>query len=144
MLKGLDPILNADVLYALAAMGHGDEIAIVDRNFPSASVAKRLIRLDGLGTAPVARAIVSVFPLDTFVDEPIIRMQVVEDAAQVPEVQSEFLEIAGRADGRALRMGGLPRMDFYERARSAFAVVATGETRPYGCFLLSKGVVAVS
>jgi len=142
MLKGLDPLLDADLLFVLAGMGHGDEIAIVDRNFPAAALAQRLVRLTGNDTSSVARAIFSVLPIDTYVDAPLIRMQVVEDPEAIPPVQSELLQIAELAEGRPLTMGSLPRMRFYERAKRAFAIVATGEARGYGDFLISKGGVA--
>jgi L-fucose mutarotase len=144
MLKGLDPLLDADLLYALAAMGHGDQLAIVDRNFPAVALARRLIRLTGSDTGAVARAIFSVFPVDTYVDEPIVTMQVVDRPEEVPVVQGELLEIASGAEGRSVRMGSLTRMEFYRRAKDAFAIVATGESRGYGNFLVSKGGVAGS
>jgi L-fucose mutarotase len=144
MLKGIDPLLNADLLHVLAAMGHGDEVALVDRNFPAASHARRLVRLDGVDTAAAGRAILSVFPLDTFVDQPLVRMEVVGAPDDVTPVQSDFLRLAETVEGRDLSMGALPRHEFYERARSAFAIVATSEERPYGCFLLVKGVIGAA
>jgi L-fucose mutarotase len=144
MLKGIDPLLNADLLYVLAAMGHGDELALVDTNFPATSHAQRLVRLDGVDTAVAGRAILGLFPLDTFVDEPLVRMEVVGAPADVTSVQAELHRLAETAEGRTLTMGALPRREFYERARSAFAVVATGESRPYGCFLLAKGVLGAA
>jgi L-fucose mutarotase len=141
VLKNIDPLLNPDLLYALAAMGHGDELAIVDRNFPAASTARRLVRFDGASTVEALRAILSVLPLDTFVLAPIIRMEVVDDPASVPDVQAEVLAVASAIEGRQLQCGSLERYAFYERSRSAFATVLTGETRPYGCVLLVKGVV---
>jgi L-fucose mutarotase len=140
MLKGLDPLLHADLLYALASMGHGDEIAIVDNNFPAASLAQRLVRLDGVGTDAAARAILSVLPLDTFVETPLVRMEIVGDPTTIPAVQAEFRDICQAAEGREISMTSLTRMAFYDRTRAAYAVVATGENRPYGCFLLVKGV----
>jgi L-fucose mutarotase len=140
VLKGIDPLLHADLLYALAAMGHGDEIAIVDNNFPASSVARRLVRLDGVGTEAAGQAILSVLPLDTFVDAPLVRMEIVGDPETVTAVQAEFHEICENAEGRGITMASLTREAFYDRARTAFAVVATSENRPYGCFLLVKGV----
>jgi L-fucose mutarotase len=141
MLKGIDPLLNADLLYVLAAMGHGDELALVDNNFPATSHAQRLVRLDGVDTSVAGRAILTVFPLDTFVDEPLLRMEVVGAPDDVTPVQAEFHRLAEAAEGRDLSMGSLERHAFYERARSAFAIVSTSDARPYGCFLLVKGVV---
>lgn len=141
MLKNLDPLLHADLLHALAAMGHGDELALVDRNFPAAALARRLVRLDGVGVVRVGQAILSVFPLDSFVEHPVLRMAVVGDPQEIPLVQREFQEAIDRAESRPWPMGQVERFAFYERARDAFAVVATGEDRAYGCFLLKKGVI---
>jgi L-fucose mutarotase len=141
MLKNIDPLLNADLLQVLAAMGHGDDIALVDRNFPAASTARRLIRLDGVDAVSAGRAVLSVFPLDSFVDHPVLRMQMVAKPDEVPPVQQDFQKIIDAAEGRPWPMGSLERFAFYEAARQAFAVVATNESRPYGCFLLKKGVI---
>ena len=141
MLKNIDPLLNADLLHVLAAMGHGDDIALVDRNFPATSIARRLIRLDGADVVSVGRAVLSVFPLDSFVNHPVLRMQMVGKPDEVPPVQQDFQKIIDAAEGRSWPMGSLERFAFYEAARQAFAVVATNESRPYGCFLLKKGVI---
>jgi L-fucose mutarotase len=141
MLKGIPALLNADVLYLLAAMGHGDEVALVDRNFPATSLSRRLARLDGTDVCTAGRAILSLFPLDTFVAEPVTRMEVVGDPHGIPEVQSDFCKLAEEAEGRSISVASLERTAFYARSREAFAVIATSESRPYGCFLLTKGVV---
>jgi Fucose dissimilation pathway protein FucU len=142
MLKGLDPLLPPDLLHALAAMGHGDELALVDRNYPATSTSQRLIRLDGADTAAAARAILGLFPLDTFVDEPLLRMEVVGSPDEVTPVQRELAGIASELEDREVAMGSLERFAFYERSRGAFATVITGEDAPYACFLLIKGVIA--
>lgn len=139
MLKGLSPLLSPDLLHALASMGHGDEIVLADANFPAASHGRRLLRLPGLGAPAVLDAVLSVLPLDSFVAQPALTMQVVGDAAAVPETVNEFnalLQTHGYAPSAALE-----RFAFYERAAQAFAVVATGERRIYGNILLKKGVV---
>ena len=141
MLKNIDPLLNADLLHVLAAMGHGDDIALVDRNFPATANARRLIRLTGADVIAVGRAVLSVLPLDSFVDHPVRRMQIVGKPDEVPPVQQEFQKVVDAAEGRAWPMGSIERFAFYETARQAFAVVATSESRPYGCFLLKKGVI---
>jgi L-fucose mutarotase len=141
MLKNVDPLLNAELLHVLAAMGHGDDIALVDRNFPAASTARRLIRIDGADVVSVGRAVLSVFPLDSFVDHPVLRMQIVGKPDEVPPVQQDFQKIVDAAEGRTWLMGSMERFAFYEATRQAFAVVATNESRPYGCFLLKKGVI---
>jgi len=141
MLKNIDPLLNADLLHVLAAMGHGDDIALVDRNFPATANARRLIRLTGADVVAVGRAVLSVFPLDSFVDHPVRRMQMVGKPDEVPPVQQDFQKVVDAAEGRAWPMGSIERFAFYEAARQAFAVVATSASRPYGCFLLKKGVI---
>jgi L-fucose mutarotase len=141
MLKGLDPLLGPDLLHVLAAMGHGDELLVADGNFPAASIARRLVRLDGVDAPRALRAILSVFPLDTFVPTPARVMAVVGDPGAVPAPVRDFQAIVDAAAGRPVPLEALERFAFYERARAAFAVVATGEPRPYGNILLVKGVV---
>ncbi len=141
MLKGIDPLLHPDLLHALRAMGHGDELAIVDANFPAASMGRRVIRLDGVSATRALEAVLSVLPLDDFVDAPCARMEVVGDPEAVPEICREFQAIVDRVEQRAVALAPLERFAFYARAREAFAVVQTGETRLYGNLLLKKGVV---
>lgn len=141
MLKGIDPILSPELLHALAAMGHGDELAVVDANFPAASVARRLVRLDGIPAPRALQAILSLLPLDTFTDAPAAVMAVVGDPAAVPPPVREFQPIVDAAAGRPVRLVALERFAFYERARAAFAIVATGDARAYGNILVTKGVV---
>lgn len=145
MLKGLDPLLNADVLYALQAMGHGDDVILADVNFPSDSVARstvlgRVLRIDA--PAPrVARAILSVFPLDSFVPAPAGRMEVVGKPYEVLPVQAEVQREIDAAEGKALAMAGIERFAFYDLAKKAYCVVQTSERRFYGCFVFKKGVI---
>jgi L-fucose mutarotase len=141
MLKGLDPLLSADLLQVLRAMGHGDELAIVDANFPAATMGRRLVRLDGVSATRALEAVLTLMPLDDFVDEPCARMQVVDDPDAVPEVCQEFQKIIDAAEGGRFRLGRIERFAFYERARQAFALVQTGETRLYGNVLLKMGVI---
>jgi L-fucose mutarotase len=141
MLKGLDPLLGADLLHALRSMGHGDDLVIVDANFPAATMGRRVIPMDGVSATRALEAVLSVMPLDDFVDEPCARMQVVDDPDAVPEICKEFQAIIDRAEGKRFRLAAIERFAFYERARQAFAVVATGETRLYGNVLLKMGVV---
>ena len=146
MLKGLDPVLSADLLWVLAAMGHGDDIALVDANHPAeriarASISGRLIRLPGLTMERAARAILSVLPLDDFTPDPVRRMEVVGHPAEMPPVQRLVqAEIAHAAPG--VVMHGIERFAFYDAAKASFAVVQAGDPRPYGCFLFRKGVIA--
>lgn len=142
MLKGIDPLLNADLLYALRAMGHGDDIVIADAHFPSETMAtRRLIRMDAANGPRVLEAILSVMPLDDFVPDPALRIEVVGDEQSVPEVCAEYARQVDRATAGAVQLGQIERFAFYERSKKAFAVVATGETRLYGCILLKKGVI---
>jgi L-fucose mutarotase len=145
MLKGIDPILNADVLHALRAMGHGDDLIIADTNFPSQSVALEtslgeLLRIDA-PAARVAQAVLSVYPLDTFVDDAAARMEVVGSANEIPDVQREVQAAIDAAEGKPWPMIGIERFAFYERAKRAFAVIQTAERRFYGCFAFRKGVI---
>jgi L-fucose mutarotase len=141
MLKTLDPLLSADLLHVLASMGHGDELAIVDAHFPAASMAQRLVRIDGAGAPEVLAACLSLMPLDTFIECPAHRMELVHAPEEVPEVAHDFQRAIDRAEGRHVPLGKVGRHAFYERAKRAYAIVATGETRPYGCILVIKGVV---
>jgi L-fucose mutarotase len=146
MLKNIDPLLNADVLYALRAMGHGDALILCDTNFPADSVARqttfgRLLRIDGVDAPRAARAILSVFPLDSFVDHAALRMEVVGKPDEVPAVQAEVQREIDRAEGKSSPMGSIERFAFYERARQSYCVIATGERRFYGCFVFQKGVI---
>lgn len=146
MLKGIDNRLNAEVLGCLRAMGHGDVLIIADTNFPSDSVARvtvtgQLLRMDNLTAAEAMQAILSVLPLDTFVDDFAGRMEVVGDATGIPPVQAEVQAEIDAAEGRARPMISIERFAFYDLARNAYAVVQTGERRFYGCFMLRKGVI---
>ena len=141
MLKGIDPLLGPDLLQVLAAMGHGDELAIVDANFPAASTAQRLIRIGGVGAPAVLSAVLTLLPLDTFTDTPAAVMAVVGDPGAVPPPVREFQAILDGVAGKPVRVGTIDRHAFYERARAAFAVVATGERRFYGNILVTKGVI---
>lgn len=145
MLKGIDPRLNAEVLYVLRAMGHGDVLILSDTNFPSDSVAQdtthgQLLRMDNLTSAEAMEAVLSVLPLDTFVDDFAGRMEIVGDASTLPPVQTEVAtEIAKTGETRD--MVSIERFAFYDMAREAYAVIQTGERRFYGCFMLRKGVI---
>jgi L-fucose mutarotase len=141
MLKGLDPLLSADLLYVLRAMGHGDELVIVDANFPAATMGRRVVRIEGVSATRALEAVLSVMPLDDFVAEPCARMEVVGDPDAVPEVCAEFQKIIAGAEAGRFQLAKLERFAFYERARQAFALLQTGETRLYGNVLLKMGVV---
>ncbi|CAN7705096.1 RbsD/FucU family protein [Mesorhizobium sp. LjNodule214] len=145
MLKGINPLLNADVLQALRAMGHGDDLIVCDTNFPADSVARqtalgRLLRIDA-SAADVAKAVLSVYPLDTFVDDAAARMEIVGKPDEVPPVQKEVQKEIDAAEGKAWPMISVERYAFYERAKKAYCVIQSGERRFYGCFAFRKGVV---
>ena len=145
MLKSIDPLLNADVLYALRAMGHGDDLIIADTNFPSDSVAREtvlgeLLRIDA-PAARVARAVLSVMPLDSFVDDAAARMEIVGSPDEIPEVQREVQAEIDAAEGKPWPMISIERYAFYERSKQAYAVIQSHERRFYGCFAFRKGVI---
>lgn len=146
MLKGIDPRLNAEVLFALRAMGHGDVLILSDTNFPSDAIAGEtvlgeLLRMDNLSAGAAAEAILSVFPLDTFVDDFAGRMEIVGDPDDIPPVQREVQAAIDAAEGAPRPMVGIERFAFYDLAKDAYAVIQTGERRFYGCFMLRKGVI---
>ncbi len=145
MLKGIDPRLNAEVLYVLRAMGHGDVLIIADTNFPSDSIAREtvygdLLRMDNISAGEAVEAVLSVMPLDTFVEDFAGRMEIVDSPDEIPPVQQEVQgAIAGTGEVRS--MVSIERFAFYDMAREAYAVIQTGERRFYGCFMLRKGVI---
>ncbi|MDE0521136.1 MAG: ribose ABC transporter [Boseongicola sp.] len=146
MLKGIDPRLNADVLYALRAMGHGDVLIIADTNFPADSIARdttlgELLHMDNLTAVEAAEAVLSVLPLDTFVDDFAGRMEVVDAPKEIPPVQEEVQAAIDSAEGMHRALIGIERFAFYDLARDSYAVIQTGERRFYGCFMFRKGVI---
>jgi L-fucose mutarotase len=142
VLKGIPTLIGPELLHALRTMGHGDDIAIVDANFPSASNAARLVRADGHSATDVLRAVLELMPVDTVRPDPVRVMEVTEDPSSKPPIVVEFERIASEVEGRTLRARALPRAEFYATARSAFVIVATGERRLYGNVLVTKGVIA--
>jgi L-fucose mutarotase len=146
MLKSIDPILNAEVLQALRAMGHGDDLVLCDTNFPADSVARqtvigKLLRIDNVTAARAAKAILSVMPLDAFVEKPALRMEVVGKPAEILPVAAEVQLEIDAAEGKSWPMGTVERFAFYDLAKKAYCVVQTGERRFYGCFIFKKGVI---
>ncbi|MDA9609662.1 MAG: RbsD/FucU domain-containing protein [Paracoccaceae bacterium] len=144
MLKGIDPLLNANVLGVLRAMGHGDDLIITDTNFPSDSVARQtvygsLLRIDA-SAADVVQAVLSVMPIDTFVDDAAARMEVVDEPKTILPVMTEVQDKVSAVDGPN-RMLPIERFSFYDRAKKAYAIIQTGERRFYGCFAFRKGVI---
>lgn len=142
MLKGIDPLLSGELLKVLDEMGHGDQLLLVDRNYPAASSGKTVIRLGEVTVVRAAAAILGVFPLDSFVTHPLERMEVENDAIKTTSNQEEILRIARATHGTSLEYGVIPRSDFYGRAREAYAVIHTLDDQPYGCFIFQKGVIS--
>ena len=139
MLKNIPAILSPGLLKTLMEMGHGDELVISDGNFPAASHTKNLIRADGHGTAEILRAVLSLFPLDTFVQQPVVLMNV-PAGSEEPPIWVEYAKIIEEFEpGREIVL--TERFAFYERARQAYAIVATGESALYANIILKKGVV---
>ncbi len=146
MLKGIDPRLSAGIVHALMLMGHGDDLLICDVNHPAATIAKqttygRLIDMPGCDIAAGAAAILTLMPLDGFVEAPVTRMQVVGDPQAEMPVFARMQAAVDAAEGRRVPMQSLERFAFYEAARRAFCVVRTSDPGPYGCFLMKMGVV---
>ena len=141
MLKGIDPLLSGDLLKVLDDMGHGDELVIADRNFPAYATGLPVIRLGEVSVTRAVEAVLSVFPLDTFIPHPLERMVVAEDPSRTTTRGDEILAAAISAEGRELEWGVIPRFEFYERAAKAYAVIHTLEDEGYNDFILTKGVV---
>ncbi len=139
MLIGIDPLLTPDMLHALAAMGHGDRIVLVDANYP-ATRGRRTVALPGANTPRALRAVLSLLPIDRFVDHPVAVMQVVGEPHTIPPVVAEMNDIL-RAHHAAPAIG-IERHAFYAAAETAYVIVQTGERRFYGNVMLTKGVLA--
>ena len=142
MLHGIDRLLTPDLLHALAAMGHGDVITIVDANFPAARCANRLILSPGIDATAMLRAVLSLLPVDDFIPTPILTMQVVGAPDKIPEAVASFHQVAASAGVESGRIKAVERFDFYNIARDSFAIVQTGDCRLYANIAITKGVIA--
>ncbi len=140
MLKGIPHIVSPDLLFVLQAMGHGDQITIVDGNYPGASAGPELVRLDGHSATDVLDAILTLMPLDDFVDDPAVCMQVVGNAGKREPIMDDFEAIIKKHEPK-MKLTSLERFAFYDRANSGYAIVQTGEHRLYGNVILKKGVI---
>ena len=140
MLKGISSVISPELLKILMEMGHGDELVIGDGNFPAASMAQRLVRADGHGVPELLDAILALFPLDTFVERPVTLMAVVPGHDYQPTIWDEFRRIIQRHEPFN-EFEFVDRFAFYDRARQAYAILATGETSLYANVILKKGVV---
>ncbi len=138
MLKGVPPQLSPELLMVLAEMGHGDEIAIVDGNYPAQSAGPLVIRADGMGAPEMVEAVTKLMPLDTFSDVNVCYMDNGQD--EKPEVWKEFDAVLARS-GEEAKVEAIDRFEYYDRAQDAYAIVATSETKLYACIILKKGVI---
>ena len=141
MLKNIPKILSPELVKILMEMGHGDEIVIADGNFPSETIGKRVVRCDGHGVPELLDAIMKLFPLDTYTDKPVMLMEVVPGDPVVPTIWDEYKEIISKYEPENCKIEMIERFAFYERAKTAYAVVATGEEAIYANIILKKGVV---
>jgi L-fucose mutarotase len=141
VLKNIDPLLSGSLLELLDRMGHGDVVALVDRNFPAYRYGAPVIDFRGVDTQRAAEALLSVFPLDGFVDEAVHRMEIDGAPDEITAATASLQKAADAAEGRSVRIASVARFAFYDMAKPAYAFVQTGETVPYSCYLLRKGVV---
>jgi L-fucose mutarotase len=141
MLKGIPPVISPELMSVLMKMGHGDEIVLADGHFPSDSHALRIVRADGHGVLELLEAVLKFFPLDSFVEKPAAVMQPVHTEHQEPPIWKNFRRLLESGEGRNVELEEVKRFAFYERARSAYAIVATSETAVYANLILKKGIV---
>ncbi|MCD2172149.1 RbsD/FucU family protein [Rhizobium sp. C4] len=146
MLKGINPAVTAELMTVLMSMGHGDDIVICDINHPAATIARetthgKVVDLAGCDLPRAAEVILSLMPLDTFVETPVLRMKVVNDPERIMPIHTSIQQVVDRVEGRSVGMGALERFDFYEAAKKAYAIVRTSDPGPYGCFILRMGVI---
>lgn len=143
MLKGISPLISPELLKILASMGHGDEIVLSDAHFPADTMNNNVIRADGLKIADLLEAILPLFELDSYVEYPLVMMAAVEGDTLDPAVEDGYMKSIKISNPQISKIDRISRFDFYDRTKSAFAVVITGETAKYGNILLKKGVTPV-
>ena len=141
MLINVDPILSPDILKTLREMGHGDRLVISDINYPAHSNHNRVHRLDGLDMTTVMRSILSVFPLDSFVDSAVYRMEVDNQPDEINDANKEVIDTIKEVSGDHWKIGSYERQEFYQQSKSTYAYITTSERRPYCNFILTKGVI---
>ena len=145
MLIKIDPILSPELLFTLRTMGHGDKLVLADANFPANSMNKNIIRLDGVNIKDAAKAILSVFPLDSFIvsqgGTAANRMEVDDNPNELTETHKEFIQAVKDVSGESWKVGSIERQSFYAESKKSYAIVTTTDARPFGCFILTKGVI---
>jgi L-fucose mutarotase len=146
MLRHIDPLISAELLYALMLMGHGDDVVLCDINHPAVTIAKhtiygKLIDLSGCDIPRATQAILALMPLDTFVEQPVMRMRVVGNPEAGVPIFEKMQATLDACEKRRVNMGSYDRFDFYDAAKKSFVIVRTSDPGPYGCFILRKGVI---
>ena len=145
MLININPVLSPELLFHLRSMGHGEKLILADANFPANTSNDQVIRLDGVDIKDAASAILSVFPLDSFIvsqgGSPALRMEVDDKPEELTETHKEFIEAVKKVSGENWKVGSISRKDFYKEAKKAYCIVTTTDARPFGCFILTKGVI---
>jgi L-fucose mutarotase len=141
MLINIDPILSPELLSIIRSMGHGDKLVLCDANYPAISTSNKIIRMDGVNIPKAAKAILSVFPLDSFIPEPVRRMEIDSRPDDINDVHKDLIEVVKKVSGLNWHVGSIERQKFYKESLDAFATVVTGESRPYGCFIFTRGVI---
>ena len=141
MLINVNPLLSPEILSLLRSMGHGDRFILSDANFPSYSHTNKLYRMDGLNIPQAAEAILSHFPLDSFIEYPVLRMEIDGKPDEINEVHQDLIDTVHRIAGSNWKVGSIERQKFYVEAKKTMAVITTTDARPYGCFIFTKGVL---
>ena len=145
MLININPILSPELLFHLRSMGHGEKLILADANFPANTSTNKVLWLDGVGIKEAGSAILSVFPLDIFVvsqgGSPALRMEVDDKPDELTETHKEFIEVVKKVSGENWNVGSISRQDFYKEAKKAYCIVTTTDARPFGCCILTKGVI---
>ena len=141
MLINVNPLISPEILQLIRSMGHGDKFVLSDANFPSYSHANKLYRMDGLNIPQAAEALLSHFPLDSFIPHPVERMEIDGKPEEVNDVHQDLIDTVKKVSGANWKVGSVERQKFYVEARKAMAVITTSDTRPYGCFKFTKGVL---
>ena len=141
MLINVNPLISPEILQLIRSMGHGDKFVLSDANFPSYSHANKLFRMDGLNIPQAAEALLSHFPLDSFIPHPVQRMEIDGKPDEINEVHQDLIDTVKKVSGGNWKVGSVERQKFYVEAKKAMAVITTSDTRPYGCFMFTKGVL---